>query len=177
MPRRIRPSSPPAQPWGSRRISSSSSFALTLERASCSPYKGAAPAITDVLGGQIQVHVSAKSALLPLIQSGRLRALAVTSADRWPELPDIPTVTEIGLPGFPTAQWFGLLAPQGTPNAVIGKLNSAVAAWLKAPDSNVAFAKIGLESHVLSAHEFGQVLLSESQLWEKVAREAGVKLE
>ena len=141
------------------------------------PYKGAAPAINDVLGGQIQVHVSAKSVLLPLIQSGKLRALAVTSADRWPELPDIPTVTEIGLPGFPTAQWFGLLAPQGTPNAVIGKLNSAVAAWLKTPDSTVAFTKIGLEPHVLSPREFGQVLLTESQLWEKVAREAGVKLE
>ncbi len=141
------------------------------------PYKGAAPAITDVLGGQIQLHVSAKSVLLPLITSGKLRALAVTSAERWPDLPDVPTIREIGLAGFPTAQWFGLLAPQGTPDGVIGKLSAAVAAWLKTPETEAAFAKIGIEAHVLGPREFGQVLVTEFHLWEAVARETGVKLE
>jgi tripartite-type tricarboxylate transporter receptor subunit TctC len=141
------------------------------------PYKGAAPAITDVLAGHIQVHVSAKSVLLPLIHSGKLRALAVTSAGRWPELPEVPTIREIGLPGFPNGQWFGLLAPQGTPESVIGKLNAATATWLKSTGTNDAFAKLGLEAHVLSPHEFGAVLVTEFQLWEAVARETGVKLE
>jgi tripartite-type tricarboxylate transporter receptor subunit TctC len=83
------------------------------------PYKGAAPAIADVLGGQIQVHVSAKSVLLPLIQAGKLRALAVSSAERWSELPDVPTLRESGFDGFPTAIWFALMAPAATPLAVI----------------------------------------------------------
>ena len=141
------------------------------------PYKGAAPAITDVLGGQIQVHVSAKSVLLPLINSGKLRALVVTSADRWPELPEVPTMRESGFDGFPTAQWFGLLAPAGTSGDVIGKLNAAVAARLTATDTREAFAKIGLEPHMLSPREFGQVLAEEVRRWGAVVQETGVKLE
>ena len=77
------------------------------------PYKGAAPAIADVLGNHIQVNASAKSVLLPLIKAGKLRALAVSSAERWPELPDVPTLHESGLDGFPTAVWFVLMAPGG----------------------------------------------------------------
>jgi tripartite-type tricarboxylate transporter receptor subunit TctC len=107
------------------------------------PYKGAAPAITVVLGGQIQVHVSAKSVLLPLINSGKLRALVVTSPDRWPELPEVPTMRESGFDGFPTAQWFGLLAPAGTSDRVIGKLNAAVAARLTATDTKKRLPKSG----------------------------------
>jgi tripartite-type tricarboxylate transporter receptor subunit TctC len=141
------------------------------------PYKGAAPAITDLLGGQIQVSVSAKSALLPLINAGRLRALAVTSAERWPELPDIPTMREKGLDGFPNGQWFGLLAPAGTPDGVIGRLNAAVAVRLAAPETTAAFAKIGLELHMLSPAEFGHVLAEELGHWGAVVRETGVKLE
>jgi tripartite-type tricarboxylate transporter receptor subunit TctC len=87
------------------------------------PYKGAAPGIADVLGNHIQVNASAKSVLLPLIKAGKLRALAVSSAERWPELPDVPTLRESGLDGFPTAVWFVLMAPAGTPPAVITKLN------------------------------------------------------
>jgi len=141
------------------------------------PYKGAAPAITDVLGGQIQVHVSAKSVLLPLINAGKLRALAVTSASRWPELPDVPTLRESGLDGFPTAQWFGLLAPAGTSDRVISTLNTAVAAQLTASDTREAFAQLGLEPRVLSPRAFGEVLAEEVRRWGAVAREAGVKLE
>jgi tripartite-type tricarboxylate transporter receptor subunit TctC len=130
-----------------------------------------------VLGGQIQVHVSAKSVLLPLINSGKLRALVVTSADRWPELPEVPTMRESGFDGFPTAQWFGLLAPAGTSGDVIGKLNAAVAARLTATDTREAFAKIGLEPHMLSPREFGQVLAEEVRRWGAVVQETGVKLE
>jgi len=141
------------------------------------PYKGAAPAITDVLGGQIQVHVSAKSVLLPLIRSDKLRGLAVTSAHRWPELPAVPTLRENGLNGFPTAQWFGLMAPAGTPEGVISKLNSTINARLRTANTQAALATLGLETRVLSPEEFGAVLADELRLWQAVVQETGVKLE
>jgi tripartite-type tricarboxylate transporter receptor subunit TctC len=123
------------------------------------------------------VGVSAKSVLLPLINAGKLHALAVTSADRWAELPQVPAMREIGLDGFPNAQWFGLLAPAGTPEGVIGRLNTAVASRLTAHETREAFAKIGVEPHVLGPHAFGQVLLEEFRRWEAVVRETGVRLE
>jgi tripartite-type tricarboxylate transporter receptor subunit TctC len=141
------------------------------------PYKGAAPAITDVLGGQIQIHVSAKSVLLPLIKSEKLRALAVTSTQRWPELPAVPTMRESGFEGFPAAQWFGLLAPARTPEGVIGKLNAVVNARLRAANMQAALVKLGLDARMLSPQEFGAVLADEMRLWQAVVQATGVKLE
>jgi tripartite-type tricarboxylate transporter receptor subunit TctC len=141
------------------------------------PYKGAAPAIADVLGGQIQLHMSAKSVLLPLIKSGQLRALAVLSAERWPELPDVPTLRESGFDGFPTELWFGLLAPAGTPTGVISKLNAAVNAQLKSAETRAAVARLGLDARILSPEAFSAVLADDVRLWGAVAREAGVKVE
>jgi tripartite-type tricarboxylate transporter receptor subunit TctC len=141
------------------------------------PYKGAAPALADILGDHIQVNASAKSVLLPLIQSGKLRALAVSSAERWPELPDVPTLHESGLDGFPTVLWFTLMAPAATPPDVIAKLNEAVNAHLLSRESRDAIAKIGLETHVLSSDALAQKIADEAKLWEVVARESGVHLE
>jgi tripartite-type tricarboxylate transporter receptor subunit TctC len=141
------------------------------------PYKGAAPAIADLLGGQIQIHMSAKSVLLPLIKGNRIRALAVLSAERWPELPDVPTMRESGFDGFPTTLWFGLLAPSGTPESVIATLNAAVNARLNAPETRAAVNKLGLDAHALTPQEFGAVLSDSFKLWQKVTEEAGVKLE
>jgi tripartite-type tricarboxylate transporter receptor subunit TctC len=141
------------------------------------PYKGAAPAIADVLGNQIQVNASAKSVLLPLIQAGKLRALAVASAERWPELPDVPTLHESGIDGFPTAIWFALMAPAATPPAVIAKLNEAVNLHLLSQASRDAIAKIGLETHVLAPEALANVIADETKLWQAVARESGVHLE
>ncbi len=92
------------------------------------PYRGAAPAISDLLGNQIQIGMTTKAVLLPLIKEGKLRALAVTSDTRWPELPDVPTMRESGFDGVPAYLWIGLLAPAHTPAAVIEKLNTAGAA-------------------------------------------------
>jgi tripartite-type tricarboxylate transporter receptor subunit TctC len=141
------------------------------------PYKGAAPAIADVLGNQIQVNASAKSVLLPLIQAGKLRALAVASAERWPELPDVPTLHESGIDGFPTTIWFALMAPAATPPAVIAKLNEAVNLHLLSQASRDAIAKIGLETHVLAPEALANVIADETKLWQAVARESGVHLE
>ena len=141
------------------------------------PYKGAAPAIADLLGNQIQVTVSAKSVLLPLIKAGKLRALAVSSATRWPELPDVPTLHEGGLFGFPTAIWFTLMAPAATPSAVIAKLNAAVNAQLQSSDTKAAIAKLGLETRPLSPEQLAKVLSGEAKLWKAVADEAKVHLD
>ena len=140
------------------------------------PYRGAAPAMTDVIAGQIQMHASAKTLLLPQIQAGKLRALAVASATRWPELPDVPTLREAGLEGFPTAVWYGLLAPAGTPAPVVGKLNAAVNARLKSDAVTAAFAKLGLEAKSLSPQDFGAVLVKERELWAALAQQTGIKL-
>jgi len=141
------------------------------------PYKGAAPAIADVLGNQIQVHVSTKAVLLPLIKAGRLRALAVSSAERWPELPDAPTLRESGLDGYPPDLWFGLMAPEGTPAPVIAKINAAENARLRTAESQEAIKKLGMQPRMMSAEEFAAVLRKEVRLWDAVARETGVKLD
>ena len=108
------------------------------------PYKGAAPAVADLLGGQIQIGMTSKAVLLPLIKEGRLRALAVTSDVRWPELPDVPTMAESGFGGIPPYLWSGLLAPVRTPAAVIDKINGALNEGLKSPELQASMAKLGL---------------------------------
>jgi tripartite-type tricarboxylate transporter receptor subunit TctC len=141
------------------------------------PYKGAAPALADIMGNHIQVNASAKSVLLPLIQSGKLRALAVSSAERWPELPDVPTLHESGLDGFPSVLWFTLMAPAATPPDIVAKLNEAVNAHLLGNESRDAIAKLGLERHVLSPDALAQKIADEAKLWEAVVRESGVHIE
>jgi tripartite-type tricarboxylate transporter receptor subunit TctC len=141
------------------------------------PYKGAAPALADIMGNHIQVNASAKSVLLPLIQSGKLRALAVSSAERWPELPDVPTLHESGLDGFPSVLWFTLMAPAATPPDIVAKLNEAVNAHLLGNESRDAIAKLGLERHVLSPDALAQKIADEAKLWEAVVRESGVHVE
>ena len=141
------------------------------------PYKGAAPAIADVLGNQIQLHASAKSVLLPLIKAGKLRPLVVTSAERWPELPDVPTLRELGFTNYPTTLWFVVMAPAATPPDVITKLNAAVDAGLRASETQEAIAKLGLQPQALSAAEIAAIMAKEVPLWKAVADEAGVHLE
>jgi tripartite-type tricarboxylate transporter receptor subunit TctC len=141
------------------------------------PYKGAAPGMADVLGGQIQVYASNKSVLLPLIKSGKLRGLAAASAERWPELPEVPTLQESGFDGYPPEVWYGLMAPAATPPAVIAKLNAAATAAVNTAATQNAIAKLGLRSRTLTAPEFGTLLGQEVTLWEAVARKAGVRLD
>jgi len=141
------------------------------------PYKGAAPALADCMGNQIQLCASAKSVLVPLITSGKLRGLAVSSAERWPEIPDVPTFRESGLDGFPPQVVFGLLAPTGTPPELIAKINAAESALLKSADTQAAIAKIGLNPLVLSPQALAKTLGDEVQLWKAVITEAGVHLD
>ena len=141
------------------------------------PYKGAAPAIADLLGNQIQINVTTKAVLLPHILAGRLRALAVTTNARWPELPDVPTFRESGYDGFPEYLWFGLFAPKGTPADVVAKINAAENARLRSPAMQAAVAKLSLESHPMSPQAFAAVMDDQVRLWDAVARAAGIRLE
>lgn len=141
------------------------------------PYKGAAPAVADLLGGQIQIGMTSKAVLLPLIREGRVRALAVTSEVRWPEFPEVPTLRESGFEGIPAYLWFGLLAPARTPAPAIDKLNAVVNDALKSPELQASIAKLGLESKVMTPAEFGAKLADEARDWEAAVKESGVKLD
>jgi tripartite-type tricarboxylate transporter receptor subunit TctC len=141
------------------------------------PYKGGAPAIADALGNHIQIASSAKSVLLPLIKNGKLRALAVTSAERWPELPDVPTFRESGLPSFPTEYHFGLMAPAGTPQNVVAKINAAANALLKSREMQAALAELGLQTRPLTLEEYKNALSEDLRKWKTVIDEAGVHLD
>ena len=141
------------------------------------PYKGAAPAITDVLGGHIDMVFNAKSVLLPHIKEGKLKALAVTSATRWPELLGTPTMKEAGMVGFPKEVWFGLLAPAGTPTEIVDKLNHAVNEALKSAEVRASLANLGMEAKIGTAEDFAIALAEQVREWKTVIDATGIKVE
>jgi tripartite-type tricarboxylate transporter receptor subunit TctC len=132
------------------------------------PYKGGAPAITDVLGGHIEMTFGNKSTLLSLFKDGKLKALAVTSAARWPELPQTPTMTEVGIPGFPSEVLFGLLAPAGTPAIIVGKLNRAINEGLRSAEVRSNLEGIGVEARTGTAEDFAAALDLQAREWKTV---------
>ncbi|MEO6567006.1 MAG: tripartite tricarboxylate transporter substrate binding protein, partial [Casimicrobiaceae bacterium] len=141
------------------------------------PYKGSAPALTDLMGGQVQIMFDNLPSALPQIKGGKLKALAVTSAQRASALPDVPTVAEAGLPGFEATSWFGLLAPAGTPKDVIAKLNGDVAKWLASPEAREKLASQGAIAAGKSPEDFAQHIVAESAKWQKVVKESGAKVD
>ncbi|HXN67186.1 MAG TPA: tripartite tricarboxylate transporter substrate binding protein [Bradyrhizobium sp.] len=141
------------------------------------PYKGGAPAITDVLGGHIEMVFNNKSTLLPHFKDGKLKALAVTSKVRWPELPQTPTMNEVGIFGFPSEVLFGLLAPAGTPVTIIQRLNSAVNEGLRSAEVRPNLEAVGVEARIGTAQEFATALAEQAREWKTVIDEIGIKLE
>jgi tripartite-type tricarboxylate transporter receptor subunit TctC len=141
------------------------------------PYKGGAPAVTDVLGGHIEMVVNNKSNLLPLFKDGKLKALAVTSETRWPELPQTPTMREVGILGFPTEVLFGLLAPAGTPVTIIQQLNRAVNEALQSAEVRASLDAVGVEARIGSAEGFAAALAEQAREWKAVIEETGIKVE
>jgi tripartite-type tricarboxylate transporter receptor subunit TctC len=141
------------------------------------PYKGAAPVITDFLGGQIQLTAAAKSVLLPHIRAGKMRALAVTSNKRWPELPEVPSMGESGFAGYPSEIWFGLLAPAATPPAVVARLNAAVNQCLQSGALRENFAQLGLETKIGTPADFAAAIADDARQWEAIVKETGITLE
>lgn len=131
------------------------------------PYKGTAPAVTGILGGEVQVMLAPALAVLPLIKSGKLRALAMTGADRSSAFPDIPTVAQSGYPGFEASQWYGVLAPAGTPEPILARLNQEVVKAVKSTEVRNALLSEGSEPIGSTREVFGQFLKSEIGRWAK----------
>ena len=141
------------------------------------PYKGAAPAITDLIGGSLDAVFTSIPSVISHIQSGRIRALAVTSKKRSAALPDVPTIAESGLAGFAVAPWFGLLAPASTPADVVARINDDVAALMMTKEVIDAFAAQGAEPFRTTPAEFGALLRGDIERWAVVVRESGAKVD
>jgi tripartite-type tricarboxylate transporter receptor subunit TctC len=141
------------------------------------PYKGSAPAIQDLLSGQVQVMFDNLPSSLAQIKAGKLRPLAVTSSKRSPALPDVPTVAEAGVPGFEASSWFGILAPAGTPPAIVAKINADVNAWLQSPEGKAELAAQGAEAAGGSPDAFVAHIRAETEKWAKVVKASGAKVD
>ena len=135
------------------------------------PYKGSAPAVTDLMGGQVQVMFD--SSVVPHIKSGKLRPLAVTSAKRSSALPELPTMAEAGLPGYEATAWFGVLAPAGTPQPIVEKLNAELVAVLRDPATQAWMKQQGFDAIGNSPKEFATFISDETTKWAKVVKESG----
>ena len=141
------------------------------------PYKGAAPALTDVIAGQVTVYIGSLPASVPHIRSGRVRALAVTGLQRSPTLPEIPTVDEAGVAGFESIQWYGFLAPGRTPPAVLDKLNRDLTAVISHPAIREKLLPQGFEIVASSREAFGKFIRDDIAKWAKVIAEAKIRAE
>jgi tripartite-type tricarboxylate transporter receptor subunit TctC len=140
------------------------------------PYKGGIQAVTDMLGGRVQMNIGTISTLAPLVRQGKLRALAITSAKRNPEMPDVPTMAESGLPEVASVTYYGLFAPAGTPADAIQRINAAVNDSLKAPDLQAAIARIGFEPHGGTPEQFAALLTSEIRIWTPIVQKTGFQM-
>jgi tripartite-type tricarboxylate transporter receptor subunit TctC len=140
------------------------------------PYRGAGPALTDLLAGQVQVYFANTIASIEYIRAGKLRALAVTTATRSEALPDIPTVGEF-VPGYEASGWSGIGAPKGTPAEIVEKLNKEINAGLADRKLNARFADLGGDVLALSPADFGKFIADETEKWAKVIKFAGIKPE
>jgi tripartite-type tricarboxylate transporter receptor subunit TctC len=141
------------------------------------PYKGGAPAINDLVGGQVQAIFEGQVALLPHLKSGRVRALAITGDKRDPALPDVPTAGEAGLPKYDAHFWSGLVAPAGTPAEAIGRLNAVLVKALGSADVREVLLRQGLEPRSTAPREFGAFIAAEVDKWARVVKASGAKLD
>jgi tripartite-type tricarboxylate transporter receptor subunit TctC len=138
------------------------------------PYKSGTQAIPDMLGGIVHMNFGTASNLLPLIQEGRLRALAITSAARSPDLPEVPTMIESGLPRLTRGAWTGLLAPARTPSAIVERLSAEIGASLAMPEMKASMMKLGVEPKFGSPQDFAALLADEIEAWGAAAKSAGI---
>jgi len=166
--------------YGSAGTGTTSHLAMELFRSMAGiqvthvPYKGSAPAATDLVGGQLQLLFDAPPSSLPFVRSGRLRALGISTLRRTPLLPDMPTIHEAGVPGYEVLTWSGICAPAGTPKAVVARLNEAIVQGVTSRETRDRFAAIGADVVANSSEEYRKFILAELAKWSRVIREAGV---
>lgn len=140
-------------------------------------YKGTAPALTDLIGGQVQLNFDTPVTSVPHIRSGKLKAIAITGKNRLASLPDVPTFAEAGLPEYDFQIWFGVIAPAGTPKDIISKLSTEIARILALPDVKESLALQGLDPFNLSPDQFGALIKADLDKYGKVIKAAGIKIE
>ncbi len=141
------------------------------------PYKGVGNAVTDLLGGQVQVMVAPTQSVTGHVKSGKLRALAVTGSKRLATLPEVPTLAEAGVPGYEAVGWFGLLAPVATPRDIVTMLNREINRILQLPDVKTRLLELGAEPASLSPEQFIDFIRSDNAKWEKLIKERGIVVE
>ncbi len=141
------------------------------------PYKGGAPAVTDLLGGHVDLSFSNTASVIPHMKTGRLRALAVTSPKRFFQAPEVPTMIEAGYPGFVQVAWYGVMAPAATPSAIVNRLNAEIGKILQMPDAREILANQGLEAQASTPAELARRLKEDIGIYAKVLKDAGVKPE
>jgi tripartite-type tricarboxylate transporter receptor subunit TctC len=151
-------------------------MALTGCKMQHVPYRGAAPAITDMLGGQVQVIFDNMPSIIQHIRSGSLRAIGVTTAERSPQLPDVPAIGET-VKGYEASALFGMGAPKNTPKEIIAKLNSEINTLIKEPDMAKRLVELGGEPRAQTPEAFGEEIKAETEKWKKVVEFAGLKVE
>jgi tripartite-type tricarboxylate transporter receptor subunit TctC len=140
------------------------------------PYKGLGPALADLVTGRIHIIFSDMAGLLPFVQSGQLRALGVTSAQRFSDLPDLPPLAEAGVPGYEATSWYGFLGPAGLPPDIVAKLNRELIKIVQNPAMKGKFASLGIEPVTGTPDEFGAYIRSEMAKWRAVVTAADIKV-
>ncbi len=141
------------------------------------PYRGAAPAMIDVIGGRTQMAFASIPSAIVHLRSGKLRALGVGATERSAHLPDVPTVSESGLPGYEAANWIGIVAPAGTPPEIVARLHKEISAMQESPETLKQLANEGASVLQMSSADFGKFIASETAKWGRVVKEAGIKAE
>jgi tripartite-type tricarboxylate transporter receptor subunit TctC len=141
------------------------------------PYKGGGPAMTDLLSGQVSLLFNSIPSVLPQMKTGKLKALAVGSAQRSPAIPDVPTVSESGVPGFEYATWYGVFAPASTPNAIISRVNQAIVSALKNPELAQQLAVQGSEPKPTTSEALARFVRDEHERWARVVKATGIKVQ
>jgi len=139
------------------------------------PYKGSGPAVTDLIGGQVDYMFDSVTSALPHIRSGKLRAIAVTTTKRSSALPGVPTIAEAGLPGYDLSPWFAVYMPAGTPRPVVVKINAALVEAMKLPDVKARFATIGAEAVGSTPEQLATHLEAEMAKWGKIIQARGIR--
>ena len=141
------------------------------------PYKGGGPALADLVAGQIPMGVQNVSTIMPYVRAGRIRPLAVTSLERSPVLPDVPTVDSQGLRGFEAKEWYGFVATGGTPREIVTRLNQEIVRILKSAEISTRLRDLGTDVVAESPEHFGALIKTELVKWSKLIKEAGIRLE
>jgi tripartite-type tricarboxylate transporter receptor subunit TctC len=141
------------------------------------PHRASGEARTSVIGGHTQMMIDAISTMAPTVREGQVRALGVTGQKRSGILPDVPTIAEAGVPGYEATIWLGIMAPKGTPQPIVDRLNTEISKVLNRADVKEAWAKQGVEPLVMSPAEFEKYLRADVEKWAKVVKEAGVKVQ